>query len=198
MAAENTIKDNFMDIQELSNTLEAVLFACGEAVEQKRLCQALDTDITALEQAAALLEEKYAENSGIGLLRLDSAYQLATKKEFAPMIKSVLEIKRSTALSPAAMEALTIVAYNQPVTKAFVESVRGVDSSGVVNSLVEKGLLAEAGRLDLPGRPIAYATTENFLRAFQLSSIKDLPPLPEESGQVTIDEILEQGDPDTQ
>ena len=187
-----------MDIQELSNTLEAVLFACGEAVEQKRLCQALDTDITALEQAAALLEEKYAENSGIGLLRLDSAYQLATKKEFAPMIKSVLEIKRSTALSPAAMEALTIVAYNQPVTKAFVESVRGVDSSGVVNSLVEKGLLAESGRLDLPGRPIAYATTENFLRAFQLSSIKDLPPLPEESGQVTIDEILEQGDPDTQ
>ena len=89
------------------------------------------------------------------------------------------------------MEALTIIAYNQPVTKAFVESVRGVDSSGVVNSLVEKGLLCEAGRLDLPGRPIAYATTENFLRAFKLSSLKDLPPLPEQSGQVTIDEVIE-------
>lgn len=180
-----------MEIQELANTLEAVLFASGEAVESKRLCQALDTDITALEEAAALLEAKYAENSGITLLRLDSAYQLATKEIFAPQIKAVLEIKRSSALSPAAMEALTIIAYNQPVTKAFVESVRGVDSSGVVNSLVEKGLLCEAGRLDLPGRPIAYATTENFLRAFRLKSLKDLPPLPEQSGQITIDEVIE-------
>jgi len=180
-----------MDIQELSNTLEAVLFASGEAVESKRLCEALSTDITSLEEAVAVLETKYADNSGIELLRLDSAFQLATKQEYAPHIKSVLEIKRNSALSPAAMEALTIIAYNQPVTKAFVESVRGVDSSGVVNSLVEKGLLCEAGRLDLPGRPIAYATTENFLRAFKLSSLKDLPPLPEQSGQVTIDEVIE-------
>ena len=97
----------------------------------------------------------------------------------------------SDELSPAALETLTIIAYNQPVTKGFVENVRGVDSSGVVNSLVEKDLLAEAGRLDLPGRPIAYKTTENFLRAFRLSSLKDLPPLPEPTEQVTIDEILE-------
>ncbi|EGC03436.1 SMC-Scp complex subunit ScpB [Ruminococcus albus] len=179
-----------MEINELANTLEAVLFACGESVETKRLCQALDTDITSLHDAAALLDEKY-ENSGIELLRLDSAYQLATKRAYAPQIKAVLEIKRSSALSPAALEALTVVAYNQPVTKAFVESVRGVDSSGVVNSLVEKGLLCEAGRLELPGRPIAYVTTDNFLRAFGLSSIKELPPLPEQSGQVTIDEIIE-------
>ena len=182
-----------MEINELANTLEAVLFACGESVESKRLCQALDTDITALHEAAALLDEKY-ENSGIELLRLDSAYQLATKRAYAPQIKAVLEIKRSSALSPAALEALTVVAYNQPVTKAFVESVRGVDSSGVVNSLVEKGLLCEAGRLELPGRPIAYVTNDNFLRAFGLSSIKDLPPLPEQSGQVTIDEIIDAAD----
>ncbi|HCJ40849.1 SMC-Scp complex subunit ScpB [uncultured Ruminococcus sp.] len=182
-----------MEINELANTLEAVLFACGESVETKRLCQALDTDITALHEAAALLDEKYV-NSGIELLRLDSAYQLATKRAYAPQIKAVLEIKRSSALSPAALEALTVVAYNQPVTKAFVESVRGVDSSGVVNSLVEKGLLCEAGRLELPGRPIAYVTTDNFLRAFGLSSIKDLPPLPEQSGQVTIDEIIDAAD----
>jgi segregation and condensation protein B len=180
-----------MEIQELANTLEAVLFASGEAVESRRLCEALDTDISALEEAVSLLEAKYAEGSGITLLRLDSAFQLATKEQYSPQIKAVLEIKRSSALSPAAMEALTIIAYNQPVTKAFVESVRGVDSSGVVNSLVEKGLLCEAGRLDLPGRPIAYATTENFLRAFRLSSLKDLPPLPEQSGQVTIDEVIE-------
>lgn len=180
-----------MDIQELANTLEAVLFASGEPVEAKRLCEALDVGISELEDAAAALRGKYSENSGIELLRLDSAYQLATKQVYAPQIKATLEIKRSTALSPAAMEALTIVAYNQPVTKAFVESVRGVDSSGVVNSLVEKGLLCEAGRLDLPGRPIAYATTENFLRAFKLTGLKDLPPLPEQSGQVTIDEVIE-------
>lgn len=180
-----------MDIQELANKLEAVLFASGEPVEDKRLCQALDAGISEIEGAAALLMEKYAENSGIELLRLDNSYQLATKQLYAPDIKAVLEIKRSTALSPAAMEALTIVAYNQPVTKAFVESVRGVDSSGVVNSLVEKGLLCEAGRLDLPGRPLAYVTTDNFLRAFRLTSLKDLPPLPEQSGQITIDEVIE-------
>ena len=107
------------------------------------------------------------------------------------LLKSRLEIKKNSALSPAAMEALTIVAYNQPVTKGFVEQVRGVDSSGVVNSLVEKGLLAEAGRLDLPGRPIAYKTTDVFLRAFKLSSVKDLPELPEQKEQITFDELLE-------
>lgn len=102
-----------------------------------------------------------------------------------------MEIKKNTALSPAALEVLTIVAYNQPVTKSFVEQVRGVDSSGTVNSLVDKKLLTEAGRLDLPGRPIAYKTTDAFLRAFQISSLEELPELPEQKAQVTIDEILE-------
>ena len=94
-------------------------------------------------------------------------------------------------LSQAALEALTIVAYNQPVTKAFVEQVRGVDSSGVINSLVEKELLEEAGRLDLPGRPVAYKTTANFLRCFQIESLSELPPLPNHDNQMTIDEISE-------
>ena len=125
------------------------------------------------------------------LLRLENSYQLAAKEIYAPYIKAALEIKKNSVLSPAAMEALTIVAYNQPVTKGFVEQVRGVDSSGVVNSLVEKGLLAEAGRLDLPGRPIAYKTTDNFLRAFRLSSIKDLPELPDHKEQISFDELLE-------
>ena len=103
-----------MEIQELADTLEAVLFASGEAVEGKRLCQALDTDITSLESAAALLDEKYAENSGITLLRLDSAFQLATKEAYAPHIKAVLEIKRSSALSPAAMEAVSASRWHSP------------------------------------------------------------------------------------
>lgn len=185
-----------MDIEKLSGIIEAVLFASGEPVEKSRLCEAVNAGISEVENAAELLKIKYAEGGGIELLTLDGSYQLATKQEYGEYIKNALEIKRGSALSPAAMEALTVVAYNQPVTKAFVESVRGVDSSGVVNSLVEKGLLTEAGRLDLPGRPIAYKTTENFLRAFKLSSLSDLPPLPEQSGQVTMDDILDNADTD--
>lgn len=179
-----------MEINKLAQVVEAILFASGEPVETDRLCTAAEAGISEIKEAVELLKEKY-ENSGIELLKLEDSYQLATKEEFSQYIKNALEIKRSAALSPAAMEALTVVAYNQPVTKGFVESVRGVDSSGVVNSLVEKGLLAEAGRLDLPGRPIAYVTTDNFLRAFKLSSIEELPPLPEQTGQITIDEVLE-------
>lgn len=178
-------------MENLDSIIEAVLFASGEPIEAEKLCAALDVGISEVTAALEQLAQKYAQSGGIELLKLNNAYQLATKKELADHVKSVLEIKLSTALSPAAMEALTVVAYNQPVTKGFVESVRGVDSSGVVNSLVEKGLLCEAGRLDLPGRPIAYKTTDNFLRSFGLSSLADLPELPEQSGQITIDEILE-------
>lgn len=178
-------------MENLDSIIEAVLFASGEPIEAEKLCDALDIGISEVTAALEQLAQKYARGGGIELLKLNNAYQLVTKKELADHVKSVLEIKRSTALSPAAMEALTVVAYNQPVTKGFVESVRGVDSSGVVNSLVEKGLLCEAGRLDLPGRPIAYKTTDNFLRSFGLSSLTDLPELPEQSGQITIDEILE-------
>lgn len=185
-----------MTIEQLTNTVEAILFAGGEPVELDRLCDSCGCGASEVLEALSKLEEKYSENGGIELLKLNDSYQLATKQEYAPYIKNALEIKRNSALSPAAMEALTIVAYNQPVTKGFVESVRGVDSSGVVNSLVEKGLLAEAGRLDLPGRPIAYVTTDNFLRAFKLSSLNDLPPLPEQTGQITMDEIMESAEED--
>lgn len=181
-----------MDFEDKLPIVEAVLFASGEPVDTQRLCEVTGLVEGELEQVIGALEQKYAKpDSGIELLRLEASFQLATKQEFAPCVKSALEIKKNSQLSPAALETLTVIAYNQPVTKGFVENVRGVDSSGVVNSLVEKGLLAEAGRLDLPGRPIAYKTTDNFLRAFRLSSLKDLPPLPEQSEQITIDEILE-------
>ena len=181
-----------MEFEDMVPVVEAVLFAGGEPVEASRLCEITGLVKQELEQVISALEDRYKDpGSGIELLRLNDSYQLATKQEFAAYIKSALEIKKNSQLSPAALETLTIIAYNQPVTKGFVENVRGVDSSGVVHSLVEKDLLAEAGRLDLPGRPIAYKTTENFLRAFRLSSLKDLPPLPEPSEQVTIDEILE-------
>ena len=185
-----------MDNINISAVIEAILFASGEPIEEEKLSEAAGITKQELDKAIETLRTKYeAENSALSLLKLENAYQLAAKEDYAPFIKAALEIKKNSVLSPAAMEALTIVAYNQPVTKGFVEQVRGVDSSGVVNSLVEKGLLTEAGRLDLPGRPIAYKTTDSFLRAFRLSSIKDLPELPEQKQQISFDELLENEQP---
>ncbi len=184
-----------MDQDEKLALVEAILFAGGDPVEEDKLAVAAGMDRIELRGVIAALVRKYqSADSGIELLRLNDHYQLATKKQFAPYIKNALEIKKNTALSPAAMEVLTVVAYNQPVTKSFIERVRGVDSSGTVNSLVEKKLLTEAGRLDLPGRPIAYKTTEAFLRAFGISSLEELPPLPEQRSQVTMDEVTAAAD----
>lgn len=188
-----------MTEESLIPVLEAILFASGEPIEVEKLCAVTQCVGTEVESALGKLAEKYnSGDSGIELLKLESAYQLATKKEYADYIKSAFEIRKNTVLSPAAMEALTVIAYNQPVTKGFVESVRGVDSSGVVNSLVEKGLVAETGRLDLPGRPIAYKTTDAFLRAFQLSSLEDMPELPEADNQITIDEVIKNNEEKTE
>lgn len=185
-----------MEKIKISAVIEAILFASGEPIEEEKLSEAAGITKQELDEAIETLRTKYeAEDSALSLLKLENAYQLAAKEDYAPFIKAALEIKKNSVLSPAAMEALTIVAYNQPVTKGFVEQVRGVDSSGVVNSLVEKGLLTEAGRLDLPGRPIAYKTTDSFLRAFRLSSIKDLPELPEQKQQISFDELLENEQP---
>lgn len=184
-----------MNIIEKLPVLEAILFAGGEPVEIDKICLSIESDKKEVLKLLDMLSEKYKkDDSGIELLKLDSSYQLAAKKEYAQYIKTALEIKKNTVLSPAAMEVLAIVAYNQPVTKGFVENVRGVDSSGVVNSLVEKNLLAEAGRLDLPGRPIAYKTTDNFLRSFQLTGLGDLPSVPQQKEQLIFDEIASEDD----
>ena len=116
---------------------------------------------------------------------------MCTNPDFADYIKKALEIKKNIPLSQAAMEVLAIIAYNQPATKSFVEQVRGVESSQIVNNLVEKGLVEEAGRLDVPGRPISYKTSINFLLCFGLSGLDKLPPLPDENGQVMLDEVVE-------
>ena len=132
-----------------------------------------------------VLNERYTDSgSALCIKRLENSYQICTREEFAPAIRKALETKRNTPLSNASMEALTIIAYNQPVSKSFVEKVRGIDSSSVINNLVEKGLVEEAGRLDVIGRPVVYRTTTIFLRTFGLSSISDLPPI----GQTTINE----------
>ena len=129
---------------------------------------------------------------GFKIIKLEDHLQIASKKEYGSYIKAAFDIKRKAPLSPAALEVLAVVAYNQPVTKAFIEQVRGVDCSGVVSTLIEKDLIEERGRLELPGRPLLYGTTKNFLRCFSLESLSDLPPLPEnEQRETDVAEQLE-------
>ncbi len=174
-----------MEIKEKLGAVEAILFASGEPIEIYRLSQASGIDVGTLPSMIKLLNDRYDDcGSGICIKKLDSSYQMCTREEYAPQIRAALETKRSTPLSNAAMEALTIIAYNQPVSKGFVENVRGIDSSSVINNLVEKGLVEEAGRLDVPGKPIVYRTTAVFLRSFGLSSVTELPPLPGK-GEIT-------------
>ena len=184
--------------EEIRAACEAILFASGEPVELSRMAQALELepDVVsgALWELSMMLDER---QSGICLLRLGSKYQLCSRVEYAQQVRNVLDLKKNAPLSPAAFEVLAVVAYNQPVTKAYIEQIRGVDCSGVVATLCQKGLLEEKGRLDLPGRPLLYGTTPDFLRCFCLSSLSDLPELPEkpEITQEPDDEIdNEQGE----
>ena len=168
-----------MTVNEMIPAFEAVLFASGEPVEITKFCEVFDIDGETVEQVMDMLSDRLSNSgSSLKLVRLDFAYQLCTKKEYAEYIRSVLDLRRKTPLSQAALEVLAVIAYNQPVTKAYVEQVRGVDCSGVISTLVEKNLLEEKGRLELPGRPLLYGTTSNFLRCFGLKSLKDLPEVP--------------------
>ncbi len=157
----------------------SVLFAAGEPVETARVAQAIGADEeTVLRYLPALQGSLDQAGIPLQILRLGDRLQLSTLEAFAPVIQDALALRRSIPLSQAALEVLAVAAYNQPVTRALIEQVRGVDSSGVVNSLIEKQLLEEAGRLDLPGRPLSYRTTPHFLRTFGLESLEQLPPLP--------------------
>lgn len=174
-----------MNNKEIISALEAVLYASGDPIGIDRLSQVFEVKPEQVEKAAEKLKERLSEsNSGIELLRLDNTYQFATKSEYAEYIKKAFDLKRRVPLSGAAFEVLSVIAYNQPVTRAFVEQVRGVDCSGVITTLLEKDLIEERGRLELPGRPLLYGTTKNFLRCFGLSDLTDLPPLPKEQNAV--------------
>lgn len=184
--------------EQIRAACEAILFASGEPVELSRIAQALELEADVVSGALWELSMSLDERqSGICLLRLGSKYQLCSRVEYAQQVRNVLDLKKNAPLSPAAFEVLAVVAYNQPVTKAYIEQIRGVDCSGVVATLCQKGLLEEKGRLDLPGRPLLYGTTPDFLRCFCLSSLSDLPELPEkpEITQEPDDEIdNEQGE----
>jgi segregation and condensation protein B len=167
-----------MEFEQLQRAIEAILFAAGEPVETARLSQALETDINEVIRAAQALADAYAfERRGIRIVRLDKAWQMVSSGEMADFVTKALETRKPPKLSGAQLESLTIIAYYQPATKAMVEQIRGVDSSYSISALMNKKLICEAGRLNVPGRPIQYATTPDFLRTFGLSSLEELPEI---------------------
>ncbi len=172
---------------------EAVLFSSGEPVSVDRLAAVFSLEFDQVNQTMEQLQGRLdSRDSGVELVRLENAYQLCTKSEYAGYIRQLAELKRKTPLSSAAMEVLAVVAYNQPVTRAFIEQVRGVDCSGTVQTLMEKGLIEERGRLELPGRPLLYGTTKNFLRCFGISDLSELPELPRDQKGVEQPDLGEQ------
>lgn len=162
--------------KELESAVEAILFASGEAVHIDRICLALDLDRASVEEALRHLGDSYAfERRGIRLLRMEEKWQLCSAPEYADMIRRAFEERKPAKLSQPAMEVLSVIAFHQPVTRAQVDQIRGVDSSYTVSLLLERDMIEECGKLQVPGRPKLYRTTENFLRAFHLTSLKDLP-----------------------
>ena len=167
-----------MEFEQLQRAVEAILFAAGESVETSRLSFSLETDENEIRRAADELANAYAyERRGIRIIRLEDAYQMVSSGEMADYITKALETRKPPKLSAAQLESLTIIAYYQPATKAMVEQIRGVDSSYSISALMNKKLICEAGRLNVPGRPIQYATTPDFLRTFGLNSLEELPEI---------------------
>lgn len=179
-----------MKTEELATAVEAVLFASGDPVSIQRLCQTFDADPEDIVKATDVLKARYSDNA-LEILTLENTYQISTKKKYAEYIKKAFDIKRKTPLSQAGLEVLAVIAYNQPVTRAFIEQVRGVDCSGVMATLIEKELIEESGRLELPGRPLLYSTTKNFLRCFSMSDLSELPELPRGEG-ASVPDVAEQ------
>ena len=194
-----------MEHEELQRAIEAILFAAGERIEIARLAAVLETDPSDIEKAVDALADELAFNRrGIRILKLEKGYQMVSSGEMADYITAALETRKPPKLSSSQLEALTIVAYYQPATKAMVEQIRGVDSSYSIGALLNKKLIEDAGRLNVPGRPILYRTTPNFLRTFGLSSLEELPeiekvslgePVIPDEDQQSIPEVTGQAQP---
>lgn len=171
-----------MDMTQVAQTIEAILFAMGDAVEIADIASSMEIEENEVRKGAELLNKKYSDtSSGIRLIEIADCYQLSSNPACYEYIKKVSQIKKQSGLSSAAIETLSIIAYNQPVTKGTVEFIRGVDSTYSVNRLIERGLIDELGRAETPGRPILYGTTMEFLRTFGLKNLEELPPLPEKT-----------------
>ena len=190
-----------MEIKQYQAAIEAIVFASGEPVPISRMAQALELDEeTTARIAADWAQDVNTRGGGITALKLDDGYQLCSSKACADYVRKAMDIRRNTPLSQAAMEVLALIGDNPPVTRRFVEHVRGVDCSAVGQGLQQKGLIDEKGRMDLPGRPLLYGTTQNFLRCFGISSLEQLPPLPQKEDntmrETTLDEMLQTQQPD--
>lgn len=163
---------------ELVHTAEAVLFSVGDSVTVAELAEALEVDIAAARETVLKLSRQYNEEKrGLKIIEIGDAFQMCSREEYAENVRRVTEPKNRRGLSTSALETLSVIAYNQPITKSKIELIRGVDSSYSILKLTERGLIDEGGRLDAPGRPILYITTEEFLRCFGLISLENLPKI---------------------
>ena len=166
--------------KKLASILESLLFAAGHPVSLSQLSEIVEEDPETVRLTLLEMGQEYAEQGrGLEIERFEDRFQMMTAGMNAPYVKTLLDNRRNPTLSPAALEVLAVVAYNQPVTRAYIEQVRGVDCVAVVHNLIEKELIEERGRMDAPGRPLLYGTTMNFLRVFGINSLADLPELPE-------------------
>lgn len=187
-----------MEMREIESAVEGILFASGEPVQAERICVALDMDRPTVEQVLQKLMDYYAyERRGIRLLHIEDSWQLCSAPDYADIIRRAFEIRKPAKLSQPALEVLTIIAYYQPTTRAYVDQIRGVDSSYTMGLLQERKLIEECGRLQVPGRPHLYRTTKQFLRAFHLTSLEDLPEMPDlaADGQMRLNQQGEIVDP---
>lgn len=183
--------DTTREMKEIEAAIEGILFASGEPVAVDRICLALDMDKPTVELVLQKLADYYSyERRGMRLVRMEDSYQLCSAPEYADDIRKAFEIRKPAKLSQPALEVLTIIAYYQPTTRAYVDQIRGVDSSYTVGLLLDRHLIEECGRLQVPGRPRLYRTTQTFLRAFHLNSLDDLPEMPgmETDGQMRLGE----------
>ena len=173
-----------MEMKEIESAIEAILFASGEPIHVDRICLALDVDRPTVEKLLQKLMDFYAyERRGIRLLQIEDSWQLCSAPDYGDAVRKAFEIRKSAKLSQPALEVLTIIAYYQPTTRAYVDQIRGVDSAYTVGLLLDRKLIEECGRLQVPGRPHLYRTTKNFLRAFHLTSLNDLPEMPDLGGE---------------
>ena len=180
-----------LEMKEVEAAIEGILFASGEPVAVDRICMAMDMDRPTVELVLQRLQDYYSyERRGIRLLKMEDSYQLCSAPEYGDQIRKAFEIRKPAKLSQPALEVLTIIAYYQPTTRAYVDQIRGVDSSYTVGLLLDRHLIEECGRLQVPGRPRLYRTTQSFLRAFHLNSLEDLPQMPglEADGQMRLDD----------
>lgn len=186
-----------MEINQKKSIIEAILFAAGRPVEKNELVLALEITAEDIDSIVKNMQEEYKkEDRGIELIRVDNSYQLCTKKELYEYIYPVLDKRNKPNLSNAALETLSIIAYNPKITRAEIEAIRGVSADACVYKLLEYGLIEEAGKIDLPGKPMSYKTTSEFLKMFGYNSLEDLPELPryklDENKQIVIDDLIEE------